>query len=440
MLSRRLGGLIGCIVGASLVLAISPAWAGGGGDMRVANHAEAYVQQGESYQAIFEDIWGKVNEHFYDPNFAGVNWREVRDRYRPQVMAIQDDAAFLALMTRMLRELPVSHLGVRPPVGEQRFNIPLNWRRIDGQLIVSAGALPSDAYRQGLRPGDLILTPPENLRGVLGSATNIQVRGCDGRERTAQVRIGRFLSTPLAPRVSWSIYEQQPGQRIGYLRVAEFADGVVPLIDTAMSELGETSALIIDVRDNPGGNASFIRLASYFLSGQNLVAALMMRPALERFHRAPDQIDPTTLPRATRTYTTAEVFRALRSNNGAVALYSEDLGNRVYRGRVVVLINDYTGSAAEGFAGFMKARTRATLIGSTTAGQLLGGQPINVRGGWSLVIPTHAAWGPDGRPTIDRPTTPHIEVPLTREDMCDRRDAVYLRALDFLEQGSGRQN
>jgi len=42
---------------------------------------------------------------------------------------------------------------------------------------------------------------------------------------------------------------------------------------------------------------------------------------------------------------------------------SEDLGNQAYRGKVVVLVNERTGSAAEGFAWDLKEKAQATLIG-----------------------------------------------------------------------------
>src|SRR5437660_10525332 len=33
----------------------------------------------------FEDVWETINEKYYDPSFNGVNWRAVRERYRPLI-------------------------------------------------------------------------------------------------------------------------------------------------------------------------------------------------------------------------------------------------------------------------------------------------------------------------------------------------------------------
>jgi carboxyl-terminal processing protease len=363
-----------------------------------------------------------------------VIWKAVRERYISQVANVKDDAAFLALMTKMLKELPVSHLNISPPT-TGKTSISVTTRSIaDEQVVISVFPL-SDAFQQGVRNGDVILTPKESWSGTVGEIAQISIKGCDGRERAVQLRRGRYtISKPSSGNLRWYVYEQRPGERIGYLRVSQFdGDDIALQIDAAMNDLKDTQQLIIDVRDNPGGNTSFIRLASYFIPGQSAIAALMMRSAFERLGSTPGQIDLSTLPKVTRPYTTAEVYKALLSNKGAVTFYSEDLSDKVYKGKVVVLINEFTGSAAEGFAGVMKAKTKATLIGQTTAGQLLSGQYLKVKGDWQLFIPTAAAYGPDGKLAIDTPTSPNIEVKLTRQDVCDNRDPAILRAFEVLK-------
>ena len=71
-------------------------------------------QTGE-YLSTFEVVWKKVNETFPDPAFGGVNWREVHDRYQPQIAGVRQDEAFYGLINRMLWELGVSHANLVPP-------------------------------------------------------------------------------------------------------------------------------------------------------------------------------------------------------------------------------------------------------------------------------------------------------------------------------------
>lgn len=386
-----------------------------------------------SYEEVFHAVWQTVNDNFYDPNFEGVDWRAVREGYRPRVAKVRNDNEFYELMRKMLKELPVSHLEFGMPVQQGSVGVGARTHTIEGQQVITSVTPASDAQRQGLRTGDIILTP-ENVPGTIGSKALLRVRGCDGRERTVEVR-REAQGQPERPSLRWRTIGIGPGMRIGYLRAVRFDDDVAPAADAAMADLRNTAGLIIDVRDNSGGNTSFIRLSSYFGGGQHLVFALLTRPYLERLRRAPEQIDPAALPKAVGAYTDAGVFEAMRRNGGAVSLYSEDFGEKGYRGKVVVLINESTGSAAEGFAWHMMLETKATLIGRATAGVLLGAEYYTLPGGWRLSVPTHAGWGPDGKPVIDKPVSPHVETRWALRDVCDGRDPDITKALDVLLEG-----
>ncbi len=416
-----------------LIVALIVILAVGGSSSAVRARGQDSAQQTKaSYEEVFQSVWQTVNDNFYDPSFVGVNWRAVGERYRPQVAKVRSDVEFYELMVRMLKELPVSHLEFRMPVQQGRVGVGALTHTVEGRQVVTSVAPASDAQRQGLRIGDVILTPEKTL-GVVGSTAMLRVRGCAGRERVVEVR-REAHGQPEKPSLRWRTFGVRPDARIGYLRAVRFDDDVAPAADAAMADLQNTAGLIIDVRDNYGGNTSFIRLSSYFSAGQHLVAALLTRPYLERLRRAPEQIDPTTLPKAVGAYTGAGVFEAMRSNGGAVALYSEDLGDKGYRGKVIVLINEETASAAEGFAWHMKLKTKATLIGRTTDGALLGAEYYTLPGGWRLSVPTHAGWGPDGKSVIDKPVSPHIETRWTQRDICEGRDPDIAKALEVLAE------
>jgi carboxyl-terminal processing protease len=381
---------------------------------------------------LFGRIWSTVDTRFFDPGFAGVDWRAVRERYAPQAAAVSSDTAFHALMTRMLRELPVSHLELTPPPLAARYGPAIGTRTVDGREVVVVASPITDAYRRGVRVGDALLTPLRTIRGPLGESAALRWESCDGQRREAIVRRERITPTRPAGGAAWYVLEVAPDRRIGYLRVPNFYDGMAAQVDSAMTALAGTQGLVIDVRDNPGGNTSFVRLASYFTGGSNLVAALLMRSALQRYGTAPDRIDPAVLPRVQRTYTDRSVFAAMLQHRGAVAVFTEDLGPRRYTGAVAVLTNEFTVSAAEGFAAYMQFRHAATLVGAPTAGRLLGGEAVALGGGWSLFLPTHAAWGPDGTSAIDRVTVPDVAVPLTRDAVCARRDPALERAFSLV--------
>ncbi len=382
------------------------------------------------YSDLFVSVWETVNERFYDPEFNGVDWKAVGERYRPLAAKAKTDAEFHGLMQKMLGELPVSHLGLGMPGQQGHIGIGVRTHNIDGRQTVTFVHPGSDAQRRGIRTGDVFLDA-SRVSGPLGSNAEIRLRGCDGRTRTIKVR-RESHSQPERPSIRWRTFIIGEGERIGYLRAVRFDDDVAPSVDRAMGELKDTKGLIIDVRDNTGGNMSFIRLSSYLSSGEHLVAALLTRHYLEAKGHTPGQIDPTQLPRTVGSYTNEKIYEAMKSNGGAVSFFSEDLGERKYSGKVVVLINDETASAAEGFAWHMKLMTAATLVGRKTAGALLGAEYFTLPGGWRLAVPTHSGWGPDGKPVIDQPVVPHIETEWTANDVCSGTDPDLAKALDII--------
>lgn len=43
-------------------------------------------------------------EKYFDPTFGGLDWNEVRERYRPLIAAAQDDEAFYVTINMMLSD------------------------------------------------------------------------------------------------------------------------------------------------------------------------------------------------------------------------------------------------------------------------------------------------------------------------------------------------
>ena len=74
-----------------------------------------------------------------------------------------------------------------------------------------------------------------------------------------------------------------------------------------------------------------------------------------------------------------------------MVLVTEGLGRQPFHGRVVLLINEHTHSAAEMVASFAKQNRLATLVGTRTAGEVLGGADFKLPCGYALRMPV-AGW------------------------------------------------
>jgi len=146
----------------------------------------------EKRQASFELVWQTVDKNFYDPNFNGVNWKGVHDRYAPLVASAKTDEALYLLLQQMINELHQSHFLIVPPQAIPKLGstdadspdvsetdsdidaakpldrirrrlserlstgIGIDIRILDGLAVITRVDPGSPAARTGLRPGFVI--------------------------------------------------------------------------------------------------------------------------------------------------------------------------------------------------------------------------------------------------------------------------------------------
>jgi C-terminal processing protease CtpA/Prc len=75
----------------------------------------------------------------------------------------------------------------------------------------------------------------------------------------------------------------------------------------------------------------------------------------------------------------------------SIRLVTEGLGAKPFHGRIVMLVNEHTLSAGEMVAAFAKGNRLATIVGTTTGGQVLGGANFSVGHGFTIRFPA-AGW------------------------------------------------
>ncbi|WP_374274704.1 S41 family peptidase [Brevundimonas sp.] len=382
------------------------------------------------WTALYERLWQAVDTNFYDPHFLGTDWDAVGQTYRVRAAGVTSEAEFLDLANAMLGEIGSSHLYVSAPAATSgrigRTSIAARFETMDGRRVVAEVAPLSDAWRQGLRPGHILTSEPSALLGDIGTLAEFEVTTCEDRPLSLQARREQAFWPPEGPGFRWSRIRTGADARLGYMRIDRFDDGAAELADQAMAAFDDVGAIVIDLRGNSGGNVSSLRLASYFAHEPVPGVILMSRPYLEALGRPATPADLAAAPRIDRGYTGGAVFEAI-SRHGGAAFWTEAV-DTPFTGPVVVLIGPETGSAAEGFAWFMREHTDARLIGEETAGALLSGDRFDLGDGWSVTIPVHGLWGADGTDYGDRAVPPHTPVVTGRDDLCAGRDPVLEEA------------
>lgn len=237
----------------------------------------------------------------------------------------------------------------------------------------------------------------------------------------------RVTNSDTSAGITW----RQLAPSVGYLRIESFEDGpkVGGRIDRAFAELGDYAALVVDLRGNGGGALSTaMRLGDHLLPRMQAVGYFASRAGLTR-HRARsiDQINPKALP-VFSGYDSADLAREM-TNKGALMLATGGRAERPYRGRAVVLIDEYCFSASEALASVVKETHAATLIGRRTAGAMLAANPVSLEGGWTLLLPVWDFRTPQGVGVEGRGVEPTIAVKYR-----DDKDADIAAALAFLSQ------
>lgn len=217
---------------------------------------------------------------------------------------------------------------------------------------------------------------------------------------------------------------------IGYLRIESFEDGpqVVARVDRAFADLGRYSSLVIDLRGNGGGTlAAAMRLGDYVLPQLQPVGYFASRAGLTRHRvRSIDQLTRSALP-VFSGYDSQGFAREMESK-GALVLATGGRAERRYSGRVVVLIDENCFSASEAFASVVKETRAATLIGRRTAGAMLSAVPVQLAGGWTLLLPIWDFRTAEGVRVEGRGVEPDITVKYGGGE-----DADLAAALEFLK-------
>lgn len=394
---------------------------------------------------VFENVRKAVAKKIFAPGFDPAAWASMVEARREQILRAVTVEEFEREVRDLLAQLKISHitffhsslLNIPPQYAigatfqREQVNGAAHWMFQD----VHEGNPPNQA---GIQPGDLLLeiegspvAPPESPAFRMGGFCEVGIEKLSGEH--AAIKLGVPLPKskwhPIArPRlVSWS--KPQPG--IGLLKVTGFPGqvgiDVAREIDAAISELRDCDRLIIDLRGNPGGGAGGLRLMSYMTPGkipvgysitQKCAAKGFKKEKLPRFGKIPS-----------RKIALYPLLLRYAFSDRSIVMVTEGLGPQPFHGRIVLLVNQHTASAAETIAGFAKENKLATIVGTKTPGQVLGGTGFKMGHGFVLRIPvvTFHTWS--GTTLEGGGIEPDYTVGLDHADLRNGRDNQASQAM-----------
>lgn len=116
-----------------------------------------------------------------------------------------------------------------------------------------------------------------------------------------------------------------------------------------------------------------------------------------------------------------------------MVLVTEGLGPQPFHGRTVVLINEHSHSAAEMVASFAKQNHLATIVGTRTAGEVLGGANFKLPGGYILRMPVAGWYTWQGECIEGKGVEPDLTVENTPESLASGVDRQLEKALEAVK-------
>ncbi len=368
----------------------------------------------------FNEAWQTLNSYFYDPSFHGTDWIRVRDKYQPLIDNAKTDADFANVLLEMMGELRASHLNVygnypQPNAGitTGKLGIELDYRELDRNGVYKIANVYSDspAERAGIKAGQYIKT----INGIeLSRTVNISRLLAGTIDHRLSVGIAdRWDSAPnevFVKPTSWGneldlwykdwlrerrrIVDSHSDGRLAYIHVPAMSQDKLKVFMEELVAVAENKeGLILDVRDNGGGNIAV-----------HILGMLERTPFI------------------------------LRNFRGFPATSENKMRSKAVEKPMILLANQYAASNSEILAEGFRQLGLGKIVGTPTSGGVIGTSSYTLIDGMRIRRPSWGAYTLDMEDTDLYPRRPDIYVDNTLDDFINGRDPQLVRAIEELIQ------
>lgn len=391
----------------------------------------------KNYEKSFTKLWQAMDEIYPYFELKGVDWDQIYEKYHPLILKVTNDQEYYLVIAQMLGELEDAHTDVITPNQDRRLYASV----INLGDLAIVDQVGYSAEIAGLRPGMLIsgiagksiveITPEIDISLNEAStpwARKIRAYGqllavpedvnealfltvMDKNGEELEIKINQLSAPPgwisnFNVQKTKSVTWKQVNDEIGYIRVDRLwnnNDDVVNEFDQAVNELMDMQGIILDLRQNGGGDSRIAeKIAGRFLD--------------ENFTYGHEEFQK-------RIYK----FAWRKSVN-----YSVKPRGNIYQGKLAVLTDYPVMSSAEWLVGALIDSGRAISIGRVTGGST--GNPIQFSlPGGKVRYSTAAFYRPDGRLVEGQGYSPEIAVKWTIEDYISGIDPDILAATQWME-------
>jgi carboxyl-terminal processing protease len=385
-------------------------------------------------QEILHLVAGDVQKHYYDPKFHGLDWDATIAKAKTEINNETSMNMGMSHIAAALDSLNDSHTFFSPPRHANRYDYGWQYQMVGDHCFVTHVRPNSDADTKGVKSGDELLglngfTPNRDnlwkmqyvfniLRPQPALRLDLQSPGGQPRkvDVLAKIREGKRvadISSGGNGNDFWDLIRE--GEREDHLiriRSAEFGDQLlvlkVPEFSFTLSEADDMigkarkhQALILDLRGNPGGYVEALR----FLLGGMFENEVKIADRVGRKEHKPEVAKPAHNP---------------------------------FTGKLIVLVDSNSASAAELFARVVQLEKRGVVIGDRSSGSVMESRHYGEQVGADTVIFFGASITEadlimtDGQSLEHHGVMPNEIALPTGKDLASGRDPVMAHAADLL--------
>jgi carboxyl-terminal processing protease len=308
----------------------------------------------------FELLWSDFDKHYSLFEVKNISWDSLYTAYRPMVSSTTTDEELWEIITEMLDHLDDEHVKIRIPAG----------------------------------------VPEEYIEFSSGAAKNQHAL----EEFSIELIASEYVEA-LYQKADYYSYGKLYNHNIGYIHAIAMLGADPSVIYQSIAEMGNVEAIIVDVRNNVGGQDEYSSgFAQAFSDGEHLLYTVQTRngPSYDDF-------------------------------DSPIEVYSKSVKPENFTKPVALLTDEFTISAGEIFTLNMKAFEHITHIGDTTAGAHSDVGPARfLPNGWVYEYSTMKYLMPDGSSLEGIGIAPDIFIQNSKEDIQNGQDTVLEYAIDFL--------
>ena len=384
-------------------------------------------------QVLLKGTVEAIEKNYYDPDFKGNDLKALESKAHERIEQAATYDQALAAIADLTDQLDDTHTRFFPPWQTVQVRYGWGWQVVGDQAVVSNVVSGSDAERQGVRPGEHLLSingfpATRETSTALGyifyslrpqPGLHVELANAQGLHRELDLaasykRRRSVLDLSMVSGDAWAQLASERDKDMARTRPQVIEVGQDTLIVrlpmfgpparvlTYFGKLESKSVLVLDLRGNGGGQVDTLAAIYGLLTDKPVPLAI------------------------------------LKTREGAGTLMSEASGAHAFKGRVFVLADSQSASASELMARSVQLQERGTVIGDRTAGAVMASRSYDVAaGGGENVILAQVSVTmadvtmPDGGRLEKHGVLPDFVVLPTAADLAEGHDPALALALKF---------